>query len=111
MPVAVICTLVPFAIDDADGVTWIELSVAAVTVSVAVPLTAPCVAVMVLEPAAVPVARPCEPAAFEMLATAPFDEPQVTLAVRFCVLVSEYTPVAVNCWVVPFATEAEPGVT
>ena len=41
MPVAVNCAEVPFAIERLGAVTAIETSVAAVTVNVAAPLTAP----------------------------------------------------------------------
>jgi hypothetical protein len=43
------------------------------------------------------VARPCEPGALLMLATFVFEESQDTDVVRFCVLLSEKCPVAVNC--------------
>jgi hypothetical protein len=38
-------------------------------------------------------------------------ELQVTVLVKFCVELSEKVPVAVNCWVVPFAIEGFAGVT
>jgi hypothetical protein len=38
-------------------------------------------------------------------------ELQVTALVRSCVLLSLYVPVAVNCWLVPFAIEGLAGVT
>jgi len=44
-------------------------------------------------------------------ATAVADELQVTDVVRFCVLPSEYVPLAVNCWVVPATIEGPVGVT
>ena len=37
--------------------------------------------------------------------------PQVTVLVRFCLLPSEYVPVAVNCCVDPEKTEALDGLT
>src|SRR6186713_685444 len=93
------------------GVTSMETSVAAETVSVVEPETAPDVAVIVLEPTSAPVARPSEPAAFEIVATAVSDELQVTAVVRSCVEASVYTPVAVNCCVVPLAMPGRAGVT
>jgi hypothetical protein len=72
-----------------------------VTVSVAVSETLPDVAVIVVEPAATEVAKPLEPAALLMAATAASDELQVTVIVRSCVVLSENVPVATNCWFVP----------
>jgi hypothetical protein len=46
-----------------------------------------------------------------MVAAAEFDELQVTVLVRFWVLLSLYVPVAVNCCVFPNGTEAFAGVT
>jgi hypothetical protein len=45
-----------------------------------------------------------------IVATAVFVELHVTELVRFCVLLSLYVPVAVNCCAVPLATEAFAGV-
>ena len=87
MPVAVNCRLVPFAILGLVGVTAIDVSVAAVTVRVVVPLTAPRVAVIVVEPSATAVALPLS-AALEMVAVAVDDEVQVTAAVKGWVLLS-----------------------
>ena len=81
-----------------------------VTVSVAVPETLPDVAVIVVEPAATAVANPLEPAALLMLATDAVDEFQVTDVVRFCVELSEYVPVAVNCCDAPCAMVGLAGV-
>ena len=39
------------------------------------------------------------------------DDVQVAVEVRFCVLLSVYVPVAVNCWVDPFGTDGFAGVT
>jgi len=66
-----------------------DTSVAAVTVSVVDPDILPDVAVIVVEPAAAGVARPLEPAALLMVATPPVNEPQVTVVVRSCVVLSE----------------------
>ena len=58
VPVAVNCCVAPLAIDGFAGVTAIDCSVAAVTVSTVEPLTAPNVALIVLVPPPAPVARP-----------------------------------------------------
>jgi hypothetical protein len=53
------------------------------------PETVPDVALIVADPAATELANPLEPAALLMVATAVFDELQVTVAVRFWVVLSE----------------------
>ena len=59
VPVAVNCSVVPFAIDGLPGVTAIDTSVAAVTVSVTGGLvTPPSVAVICDVPTPIPVANP-----------------------------------------------------
>ena len=78
------CWLVPDAVDGFVGVTVTETSAAVVTVRVVDPLTVPEVAVMVVVPRPVPVARP--PAV--IVATPVDDEFQFTVAVRFWVLPS-----------------------
>src|SRR5580698_2957029 len=78
-----------------------------VTVSVADPETAPCVALMVVVPAATPEANPLE----LIVAIVCTDEVHVAVLVRFCVLPSLYFPVAVNCCVAPFAIDGDAGVT
>src|SRR4029077_15331193 len=94
------------------GVTWIDTSVAAVTVSGAAsevtPLT---LALMLVDPVPAAEARPLEPDALLIVATVLSDEPQVTTEVRSCVELSVYTPVAVNCCVSPFAMLGLGGVT
>src|SRR5437773_5282149 len=95
----------------AVGVTVIVDRVAAVTVSVVLPETPPSVAVIVVVPAATDVARPCDPPALLIVATAVLDELQVTWLVRSCVVQSLKVPVAVNCCVVPFAMLGSVGVT
>ena len=95
VPVAVNCCVWPLAIEGLAGVTAIETRVAEPTVSTVDPDTDPEVALITLVPTPAPVARP--PAvmvAVEMVADA-----QLTEAVRFCVLLSLYVPVAVNCCV------------
>jgi hypothetical protein len=61
----------------------------AVTVREAVPETLPDIAVIVVVPAAVEVARPFEPAALLIVATLELEEPQVTALVMFWVVLSE----------------------
>ena len=62
VPVAVNCCVGPLAIDGFAGVTAIDCSVAAVTVSTVEPTSlAPDVALIVLVPTATPVARPVPP--------------------------------------------------
>jgi len=71
-------------------------SSAAVTVSVAVPdfPVTGSAAVIVVMPAADETADPLEPVALLTVATAVFEEVQVTDDVRACVVRSEYVPVA-----------------
>ena len=59
----------------------------------------------------VPVATPVASPAAVMVATVVVAEAQVTWLVRFCVELSEKVPVAVNCWVKPFAMAGLAGVT
>jgi hypothetical protein len=107
VPVAVNCSVFPFAIEGFAGVTAIDTSVGAVTVSFVVPSTAPEAALIVLVPAATPVANP--PA---VIVTTPVDcEVQVTELVKSCMELSEKVPVAVNCSVLPFPIEGFAGVT
>ena len=85
------------------GVTVRDTSIGGVTVSVLEADILPNVAVIVVSPAAAGVARPLEPAALLMAATAEEDELQLTDAIRSCVVLFEYVPTASNCWVVPSA--------
>ena len=71
------------------GVTVRDTSTAAVTERVVEPEMLPEVAVIVVEPAATDVASPCEPAALLIVATPVVEDVQVTVPVRFCVVVSE----------------------
>lgn len=80
--------MVPFGALVFGGVTPIDTNVAGVTVSVAEPETPPSVAPMVVEPWPVELARPFEPAALLMVATAALEELQVTCEVRFWVVPS-----------------------
>lgn len=68
-------------------------------------------AVIIVDPEDAPAARPLLPDALEIVAMAVFDEVQITELVRSCVLESEKVPIAVNCWVVPFAIDGLVGVT
>ena len=77
------------------------------TVSTVDPDTDPEVALITLDPTPAPVARPPE----VIVAVDVVAEAQVTEAVRFCVLLSLYVPVAVNCCVWPLAIEGLAGVT
>ncbi len=83
------CLVVPSAMLGLAGVTAIETSDAAVTVSVVEPEMPPDTAVIVVEPVATEVARPLEPAALLIVATPVLEELQVADAVRFCVVPSE----------------------
>ncbi len=77
VPIAVNCSCVPGAIEGAAGVTAIDFS-ATPTVRVVVPLTAPDVALMVVEPFFIPVAIP----AVLIDATVVSDELQVAELVK-----------------------------
>jgi hypothetical protein len=79
----------------------------AVTVNVVEPLIEPDTAMMVASPTPTVVANPVELIA----ATFAPEELQVTPLVRFCVLLSEYVPVAVNCAVLPAEIDGFVGVT
>jgi hypothetical protein len=81
VPVAVNCSVLPFAIEGFAGVTAIDTSVAEVTVSNVDPLTLPDVAMIVLVPAAFAVAIP----AVVIVAAFVFWDCQLTEPVRFFV--------------------------
>jgi hypothetical protein len=96
---------VPSANEGLAGVTARETSTGCPTLSVAVAVIDPELAAMVALPTPVPVAIP-------VLATVAVlfeEELQLTPLVTFCVLPSLYVPVAVNCWLVPFAIDALDG--
>jgi hypothetical protein len=99
------CCLLPAAIEAFDGVTAIETSDGAVTVSAVEPVTPLKTALMVVLPVATPFARP--PAA--TVATLVCLELHVTREVRFAVLLLK-CPVAVNCSVFPLAIEGDVGL-
>lgn len=90
--VAVNCLVVPTGMLELAGVTAIEVTVAPVTVSAAVPLTEPDVAVIVAVPVPTAVASPAELTA----ATEEEDDVQVTEG-NNCVLPSLKVPTALNC--------------
>ena len=75
------------------GVTAIDCSAAAVTVNTVEPVIPLSVALIVEVPAPTAVASPV----LEIVATEVVAEAQVTWLVRFCVELSVYVPVAVNC--------------
>ena len=106
VPVAANCLVVPTAMLELAGVTAIDTSVAAVTVSEAVPLTDPDVAVIVVVPPVTPAASPLE----LMLATELVVELHVT-EVNNCVLPSSKLPTALNCCCVPAAIDGVDGLT
>ena len=97
VPIALNCCVRPFAMLGFVGVTAIDTSAAAVTFKVVEPDIAPKVAVISDEPVAAVVARPLLPAALLMVATLGVADIQVTMVVSGWVLLSVYTPVAVNC--------------
>jgi hypothetical protein len=107
VPVVVNCSFCPGPMLGFVGVTEIDTSVAAVTARIVEPVTPPETALMVVDPAPTPEARPAE----LMVATPVFVELQVTEAVRFWVVPSLKVPVAVNCSVSPLAIEGFVGVT
>ncbi len=97
VPVAVNCSVSPLGRLGFAGVTAIDSSAAAVTVSTVEPLIPLKVALMVEGPVATAVARP----PLVIVAAEVVTEAHVTRLVRFCVELSEYVPVAVNCSVSP----------
>jgi len=113
IPVAVNCCLVPRAMLGFVGVTSMEtnVTVAAFTVRVVLPEIAPDVAVIVVEPSEKAVASPLEPTVSLTVAMAGLKELHVTDDVRSFLVLSEYIPVALNCWVVPIAMDGLVGVT
>jgi hypothetical protein len=111
VPKAVNCCFVPSATEALDGDTAIETSAAGVTVRVLEPVTDDDVAVITVCPVPTLVARPLVTDALLTVATAVLLEFQVTVAVMSCVVPSVYTPVAVNCAVVPSGILGIAGVT
>jgi hypothetical protein len=87
----------------------IDVSVAFPTVSPVFPLTVPNVAVIVIG-AAVVLNAVANPVA-EIVTSVVFEEDQVTIEVRFWVVLLLYVPVAVNCVSVPTGIVSFAGVT
>jgi len=100
-------SVVPRANDGLAGVTASVTRDGCPTFSVAEFVVVPELAVMVALPTPAPVANPV----LATVATAAEEELQLAVPVRSCVLLSLYVPVAVNCWLIPFAIEAFAGVT
>ena len=98
----------PAATVGAVGVTESLFRTAGVTVNRAEPLIVPEVALMVAVPGATPVANPVLPLT---VATDVANELHTAVLVRFCVVPLLYVPVAVNCCVLPTATDDPVGVT
>jgi hypothetical protein len=93
---------VPLAIEELFALIVMDCNVAAVTVRARLFDVIPFWdAEMLLDPIAAPVAWPV---ALRLTAVG-FDEAQVAVFVRFCVLPSLNVPVAVNCTLVPLAIE------
>jgi hypothetical protein len=86
--VAVNCWLTPNGCAGFSGVTEIEAAVAELTVRPVEPLTVPIIATMFALPAETALPRPVVGAELLIVATAGFEEDQLTVAVRFCVLLS-----------------------
>jgi hypothetical protein len=106
VPVAVNCFVLPMGMVELLGVTAMETMLAAVTVSDAVPVTLPEVALMLVLPVAAETATPT----VSTVAIVEEPEDQVT-EVKSCVLPSSKVPTAVNAWLVPSAIEAVAGLT
>jgi hypothetical protein len=111
VPVATNCCVVPSAIDGVPGVTTIDTSAAAVTVTVVDPMIEPDVAVMLAVPSPTLVASPVVAPVVLIVAVMGVSEVHCTVAVMSCVLPSVYVPVAVNCCVVPSGSVGIAGVT
>ena len=110
---AVNCFVWPSATLALAGVTVMELIAAAVTVSVdaGAEVTVSNVAVIDVMPTFTAVARPFEPEALLIVATEAVVDDHVAKEVSVCVVLFTSVPVAVNCWVVPFAIVTAAGVT
>jgi hypothetical protein len=109
-PIAVSCKLVPLAKEKLGGVMSIEVRIGGVVVTPVDPETPPRVAVMVAFPTPVPVTSPRLPTALLTAASDGSEEVQVTRAVRFWVVPSEKSPVAISCLLVPLAIAELGGV-
>src|SRR6266851_4058746 len=106
VPVAVNCCVAPLVIDGFAGVTAMEVSVAAVTVSSVEPVMLPLVAEIVEVPTPAAVASPV----LLIVATVAVPEAHTALP-STCVELSLNVPVAVNCCVAPLGIDGFAGVT
>jgi hypothetical protein len=93
------------------GETAIEVAVAELTVSMVEPVIPFKLALIVVLPPETALAKPLIGALLPMVATPVSEDPQVTLPVRFCVLLSVNVPVAISCSVVWGAMVEFAGVT
>ena len=111
VPRALNCKPLPMMMLGLAGVTVIDVSTTAVTVSVAVfDVTPAKLALTEVVPTERAVARPFVPAALLIVATCVLLDAHVADAVMSFVEPSEYEPVAVNCCVLPTATLGLEGV-
>jgi hypothetical protein len=101
------CWLTPFGKERLSGATEIPRRTAGVTESVADPETELELAVIVVVPRVALTAAPLAP----IVATAGVEDIHDTEVVMILVLPSVYVPVAMNCWEVPRAMEADNGET
>ena len=97
----------PTPIEGVAGVTAIETSVAAVTVSVVIPVTPPLTAEMAVVPTASAEASPVD----EIVAVAGVPDFQVAVVEMSFVVLSLNVPVATNCCRARFAIDGSLGVT
>jgi hypothetical protein len=111
VPMAVNCNVFPNVIEGLTGVRAMETKTGGMTVSVAEPLTEPKLAVIVVAPWPVLVAKPWLPAALLIAATAVFEELQVSDVVRSEMVPFLKKPVAKNCCFSPSGIEGFTGVT
>src|SRR5436190_7383207 len=110
LPVAANCTELPRLTLGMLGVTVMEVRVALVTFSDAVPTCPANSAVIVAVPGAMPDASPWLPGATLTVATDDGDAVQMAEFVRFCVFPSANVPMALKCTLVCSAMVALPGV-
>jgi len=89
VPMAANCCVKPLAITEFEGVIAMDTSDAESTVSAALPLMLPLLAVMLALPGLVELARPLKPAALLIVATLGLFELQVTELLMFKVELSE----------------------
>ncbi len=107
VPVTPNCVVVPGAMETVRGATASDTSAGAVTVNPVLPLICEDVAVIVAVPCSLLVTMP----ELDTVAALVLEELQVTELVRFWLLPSVNVPVAVNCTVVPSASDVFAGET